>query len=260
MSVSALEPAPTETEGISPIYRSERVTVYHADSLDVLPGLATESVHVVVTDPPYGNSYDSCYRAERFGPICNDTPADRGLIRQVLSEAVRVVGQRRHLYVFGPSDVLEGLKVSAVTELVWSKMTVGFGDLRAVWGPAHEPISFAVSAYRHGGQAGRSNLPVRMRKGSVLSFPRPTGRNVRHPNEKPVGLLRELLESSTRLGETVLDPFCGSGSTGVAALLSGRRSVLVESDRRWAEMAVERVSSVERLVEAAEQAAGGQPR
>jgi site-specific DNA-methyltransferase (adenine-specific) len=76
---------------------------------------------------------------------------------------------------------------------------------------------------------------------------RPTGRKVRHPNEKPVGLCRELIESSTRAGDVVLDPFGGSGSTAVAAVLSGRRAVLVESNANWLNVAIPRVREAEIL-------------
>lgn len=231
------------------VYQTDRVRVIRADAREALPRLATESFDLVLTDPPYGVEFHSGFRAQGFGEILNDGAADRGGVQDVLRECVRLVGQNRHLYVFGPVDVLEGLKVSEPTTLIWDKGVIGAGDLAAPWGPAHEPISFVVSKHRHGGQAGNPSIAVRLRKGSVLRFPRPTGRHVRHPNEKPVALLRELIESSTRIGDLVLDPFAGSGSTAVAAVLTGRRAVLVESDPRWLELIIERVTEAERLAD-----------
>lgn len=76
-------------------------------------------------------------------------------------------------------------------------------------------------------------------------FPGPTGRKVRHPSEKPVALLAEMIESSSRVGETVLDPFGGSGSTAVAAIVRGRRAVLVEANPAYVELAIERVRAAE---------------
>lgn len=230
-----------------PIYSGPLATVYCADARDVLPRLETESVDLVIADPPYGKEWQSGRRAETFDQLENDGAADREGIRQVLADCVRLVGQNRHLYVFGPVDVLEGLKVSEITTLVWDKATPGAGDLTAAWSPAHEPISFTVSKHRHAGETGKTSVAVRMRKGSVLRFARPTGRKVRHPSEKPVPLLRELVESSSRQGDTVLDPFAGIGSTGVAAILSGRRCVLVEIERKWADIAVDRVRFAESL-------------
>lgn len=235
-----------------PIYQTARVTLYHAPSETLLPELLKESVDLVIADPPYGVAFDSGRRSSAFGEIRGDRPGDRDLIRAVMGESVRLVGQERHLYVFGPRDVFEGLKVSETGELVWDKGRPGMGDLSNRWAPQHEPITFAVSKWRHAGQTGRPSMAVRMRKGSVLRFPAPTGRKVRHPNEKPVSLLRELVESSSRIGDVVLDPFAGCASTGVAAVLSGRRAVLVESDERWIPLAMERLAAAELVADAAD--------
>lgn len=229
----------------APLYRSDAATVYLGDAVDVLAELETESVDLIVTDPPYGAEWRSNRRAETFAELAGDTPADRDGIREILRHTVRIVGQNRHLYAFGPADVLAGLKVSEVAELVWDKTTMGAGDMLGAWGPAHEPISFTVSKHRHGGKAGTTANPARIRKGSVLRYARPTGRNVRHPSEKPLALLRELIESSSRSGEIVLDPFAGIGSTGVAAVLAGRRTILVEIDEGYARTAVDRIRRAE---------------
>jgi site-specific DNA-methyltransferase (adenine-specific) len=60
---------------------------------------------------------------------------------------------------------------------------------------------------------------------------------VRHPNEKPVLLLRQLVESSSVIGETVLDPFAGSGSRLLAAVREGRKAIGVEISEQYCEMA-----------------------
>lgn len=234
-----------------PVYRSEWTTIYHADARDVLPSLTTESLDLCVTDPPYGVEWVSNYRVDtpKFDMLTNDGAADRDGIRDVIRECVRLVGQKRHLYVFGPNDVLEGLKVSEVVDLVWDKKNIGTGNLAAPWGPGHEQISFAVSLNRHAGQSGKPALAAKLRKGSVISVSRRTGRTVRHPTEKPVALLAEFIESSSRIGETVLDPFAGSGSTGVAAITRGRRSVLVEVAEQWVELAIRRVTEAEAIYE-----------
>lgn len=230
-----------------PIYESERAVVHHGDALHVLPGLPTESFGLVVTDPPYGVEWVSGFRSESFGAMAGDGTADRGEVHEVLVHCVRLVGVKRHLYVFGPTDVFEDLKVARPTTLVWDKGKMGAGDLSSSWGPGHEVISFTVSMHRFAGKAGSNALAARLRKGSVLRFSPPTGRKVRHPSEKPVALLREMVESSSRIDEWVLDPYAGSGATAVAALLLGRRTVVVESDERYLGLIVERVKAAERL-------------
>jgi site-specific DNA-methyltransferase (adenine-specific) len=63
----------------------------------------------------------------------------------------------------------------------------------------------------------------------------------RHPTEKPVMLLRQLIEASSLFGETVLDPFMGAGSTLVAAKAEGRKAIGVEVDERYCEIAASRM-------------------
>lgn len=230
-------------------YQSDNVTLYHADAMAILPTIEKESVGLILTDPPYGVSWESNTRAESFGTLLNDGANDRDVIADALRECVRIVGQNRHLYVFGPADVLQGQKVSEIVELIWDKGTIGSGDMTSSWGPQHERISFCVSKFRHAGQSGDSTVPTRLRKGSVLRFTRPTGRKVRHPSEKPVPLLAELIESSTRRGDVVVDPFAGVGSTGVAAILTGRKAILVEMDERWIPIAIERLRAAEAAAE-----------
>lgn len=64
-----------------------------------------------------------------------------------------------------------------------------------------------------------------------------------HPTQKPLPLMLRLVEQFTDPGELVLDPFCGSGTTGVACLRLGRRFVGVEKDDRYASLAVERLQA-----------------
>jgi len=211
--------------------------------------METESVDLVIVDPPYGVEWRSNQRAARFEMLVGDGHADREGIREILRDCVRVVGQNRHLYVFGPTDVVEGLKTTAPVALVWDKLMMSGGDLSAPFGPAHESISFLVSKHRHGGQAGSDAIPARIRKGTVLRANRPTGRKVRHPSEKPLALLSELIESSSRIGDVVLDPCAGIGSTGVAAIMRGRRAVLIECDEQWIDEAIRRVREAEALAD-----------
>lgn len=246
------EPAapPAVVAAPSIAYESNLVTVYHGKAELILPMMPKESFGLVIADPPYGVENRSNRRAQRFDPIANDTPADRPLVKGIITECVRLVGQHRHLYVFGPSDVLEGQKVSEVVELIWNKGALGSGDVSGTvaWGPSHERINFCVSKFRHAGDKGKPTNPGRVRRGTVLNFTRPTGRKVRHPDEKPVPLLRELIESSSRQGETVLDPTAGILSTAVAAILTGRKSVVIEEHEPYVELGIERIKAAEQLV------------
>ena len=225
----------------APYYQDADCTLYLGDCRDVLPRLEPESIDLLLTDPPYGAEWESGRRQQSFGPIAGD--GDQSVARDGLRACMAAIRRSRHLYVFGRFD-LAGLPVSDAVELIWDKEHFNAGDLSIPWGNQHEYICFAVKllgeAQRRGGHG---NHAARLRRGSVLRYLRPNASAVtRHPTEKPVPLLRELIESSTRMGETVLDPFAGSGSTGVAAKLEGRRSVLIEVEERYCEVAARRLA------------------
>lgn len=240
-----------EVDTIRPYFQSDHATLYVGDCRDVCAELPRRSVDLLVTDPPYGVRWQSGRRGEKFDPIAGD---DGTLdVPEVLGEIViRTLRPHRHVYVFGyPPDALAGpCKLGGTSELIWNKAQIGPGALDAPWGPSWERITFGVytpSAANR--KAGGGRLSARLRAESVLTFPRPNSRGVnKHPTEKPVPLMRTLVESSSLVGEVVLDPFAGSGSTLVAAVLAGRRAVGVELDERYAETAAKRLEKAEALV------------
>lgn len=223
-----------------PYYDDGTVTIYHGDCRDILPTL-TEPIDLLLTDPPYGVDYQS-NRGHGHGRIAGD---DGSLdVPAVLAQVCRLLRRHRHAYVFGPIDLADTPFTTAV-ELVWDKDVVGMGDLSLPWSRSHEPITFATYEPSRANRAkGDGRLAARMRRGSVLRCQRTQGAaTMRHPTEKPVLLLRQLIESSSCLGELVLDPFMGVGSTLVAAQLEGRRAIGIEVDERYCEAAASRVAS-----------------
>lgn len=238
------------------LHHTDRATIIWGDSRDpAVIAQAPDGYGLLCTDPPYGIGFNSG-RSDTFTEI----PGDDGTVDwpAVLAEwagpegtRTRGLKDKRHVYVFGyrPEQLAGPLRLGGTAELIWDKVGIGMGDLTVPWGPQHEPITFGVHVKRRAGRAGGDGrLAARLRQGSILRHQRPNaGSAVRHSNEKPWRLLAELIESSTVRGDLVVDPCAGSGSTGVAAVLEGRRCFLVELDRASAEVAVERVRAAERL-------------
>lgn len=243
------QPSVDHAQCIRPYYDDGTCVIYHGDALEVIPALIPGSADLLVTDPPYGVGFISNFRGRPLAGIVGD---DGTLdVPAVLGAALRVLRDNRHVYVFGRFD-LTGLPLGASSELVWDKGgQMGMGDLTLPWGPAHEVISFAVKATRPAQRArGQGSLSARLRKGSIIRVPRRSAgqmedHTVRHPTEKPVGLLRQLIESSSVLDEIVFDPFMGSGSTLVAAAVEGRRAVGIEIEERHCEMAAKRLMALQ---------------
>lgn len=220
---------------MTPYYDRGGVRLFLGDCREILPTLTPKSCDLLVTDPPYGYARPSEYGGAKFRPIAGNDDAE--WVAEAIELAVSAVANRRHIYVFGPESLVGG-PVGVKTRLVWDKGAMGGGDWSSPWGPAHEDITFAVVS--RGREATvRGGGPARLRSGTVLRCPRPPA--VRHPTEKPVPLLRRLIESSSRVGESVLDPFVGVGSTLVAAVAEGRTGVGIECDERYLEIAANRI-------------------
>lgn len=227
---------------VSPYYERDGIRLYLGDCVEVLPELG-ESFDVLVTDPPYGVAFQSNRRQEQWDQIAGDDGTYD--VQAALAVVCKSLKRYGHAYVFGPDTALPEV-LTAKAGLIWDKSVTGMGDLSMPWGPAHEPITFAVHEHSKANRdKGAGGLSARVRKGSVLRFQRPHAAGAkRHPNEKPVALMRALIESSTCIGDTVLDPFAGSGSTLVAAVLEGRTGVGIEVDPNYIAIAASRLDAV----------------
>lgn len=213
----------------TPYYERNGITIYHGDCRDILPLL--EPVDLVLTDPPYGVTYESNHRVGQGStPISNDgTRLSLRLYRQT----VRLLNSQ-HVLWFTRWDawpdvweiLAECFRLRGL--LVWDKGHNGMGDLRH-WGMSYELIASAGD-----GDAGDK------RDGSILRFaPVPPSRRG-HPTEKPVELLRYLIDKLN--AGVILDPFMGVGSTLLAALHSDRRAIGIELEERYCEIAVKRLA------------------
>lgn len=236
------------------LYESERATVYQGDCRDVIPTLGRDAADLIVTDPPYGVNARSSSRRTRqpkFSPILGDD--NKNGIIEILSECVKPLRKKRHLYVFGftPDELKEPMSLGGCSELIWDKKMMGIGDTSSPWSPQHEKICFGVHLKSQFDiDKGDGNLSARMRSGSIIAVPRKNSGQVnRHMTEKPVPLLTQLIESSSRPGDTVFDPFFGSGSTLVAAIVLGRRAIGIEIDPQHAFTIIDRVKEAEHIAD-----------
>lgn len=74
-----------------------------------------------------------------------------------------------------------------------------------------------------------------------------SAQNDDHPTGKPVALMRQIIESSSLVGDLVLDPFAGAGSTLVAAVVSGRQAIGIELEEKYCERAARRLRAARTL-------------
>lgn len=217
-----------------PYYEDDLVTLYHGDCREVTDWLEAD---VLVTDPPYGIGY-----VRHVGQARRKHSGITGdLSTEVRDSALSSWGERPAL-VFGSWKAARPPAVRMT--LTWDKgPSVGPGDYTMPWGLSTEevyvlgkwpPITPGGRA-REGGTPARSGSVLRVDHYNTQSANRPD-----HPTPKPVGLIERLLLKCPP--GVIADPFAGSGSTLIAAKLLGRRSIGVEADEKWCELAARRLA------------------
>lgn len=200
------------------------------DAFELLPKIPDQSVDLILTDPPYGIDYQSNRRVvwEKLPKFAGDCGLE--WLERFVDEAYRVLADNRHFYCFCRWDTYPVFKdaiekrFQIKNALVWLKSNHGSGDLEGAYAPQYEMVIFASK--------GRRKLNGK-RNSDILKFPIVSSRARRHPVQKPVDLLRFLIEKSTKPNEIVLDPFAGVGSTVIAARKAGRRYLAFEIDPRF---------------------------
>ena len=204
-----------------------------ADCLQVLPTIPAGSVGAVVTDPPYGYAYES----NRVAPTTtagwmNKTIANDG--DTSARDAVAHWADGKPWLFFGSTKRPEPTGTRGT--LIWDKGPAsGMGDLGFPWKASFELIHV-------GGEGWVGHRDEGVLKGHWIVTRASMGRV--HPNEKPVTLMMELLEKLP-VNTIVLDPFCGSGTTGVACIKTGRRFIGIEICPEYAAIARRRIREAE---------------
>ena len=201
------------------------------DCLECLPLLAADAV---VTDPPYGYNYESNHAAKTTTAAWMNTTIANDHDTSA-RDAVLTWADNRPWLSFGSWRIPKPAGVRGV--LVWDKGPAsGMGDLSFPWKGSWEEIYV-------GGKGWAGSRDEGVLKGHWVVTRASMGRT--HPNEKPVSLMRELMKKLSR-GCTVVDPFMGSGTTGVAAVHLGLRFVGVEMHRPYFDEACMRIENAYR--------------
>jgi len=204
---------------MKPYYEHAGITIYHGDCREILPEL--EKVDLVLTDPPYGMNFRSNHRWEKHDIIFGDSELPRDLIDKAIHQANMAA------YVFCRWDNLEQMPDPS-SVCVWIKNNWSMGDLKHEHGRQWEAICF----YPKEGHEFIKRIP------DVLYADR-TGNDL-HPTEKPTEIISQLIQCN--VGETILDPFMGSGTTLRAAKDLGRKAIGIEIEEKYCEIAAKRLS------------------
>lgn len=236
------------------VERGKGWEMHLGDCLEVVPTLGM--VDAVVTDPPYGIDCTKTgagvvgrrgfIRPGKFTALGGATIAgDKRPDGRWLVVAEAILRSPGILYSFSRWDVdrewhtlIEAAGLTPKNRIVWAKANFGSGDLTGAFGCSHETLWRASK--------GRARLRV-ARTGDVWTdlWTECVRHGKTHPFEKPVDLLAKAIGADTDHDNRVLDPFCGSASTGVACLRLGRKFIGIEKDPTYFALACERLRAEE---------------
>lgn len=220
------------------------------DCRERLPRLAAASVDLIVTDPPYNTGMSAGgTRLRHFFDDSMSRDDYRQLAREVSVQLFRVLKPNRGAYVFIGWKSLavwldamseSGFRVKNV--IVWDKIVHGLNYQNYAY--THELLIFAVK----GTFRPRNHTPPDDSYRDVWHVRR-TMNNARsdrahHETVKPWEVIRRPIEHASEVGDLVLDPFVGSGTTCVVAKTLGRRYIGMERDADYFRVALRRVHQI----------------
>jgi site-specific DNA-methyltransferase (adenine-specific) len=215
----------------TPYFQRDGITIYHGDCREILPGL---SFDVVVTDPPYSlTASGGGIRSRRRYLADIEGRLDDGF-------DVAILRGLPHWVVFCGKAQLRELLAEADNGGRWMLITWNKPNPTPLCHGNYLPDTeyivhrFPSGDALGGGYEARSRFIVH-----------PVEKNDHdHPTVKPIGVMRRLVQVASHPGQTVVDPFMGSGTTLRAAMDLGRKAIGIEIEERYCEIAARRLDQM----------------
>lgn len=245
-----------------PYYSGENFQLYNAESIDFLNEWPKESVDMVFADPPYNlsNNGTTCHSGKRVSVNKGEWDASNGIAadfqfhfdwlaacRRVLKPngTIWISGTYHSIYCCGFALQMQGWHI--LNDIVWYKPNAAPNLACRMFAASHETLLWARKdkAAKHyfdyaAMKASKSEDDIfkhenrQMR--SVWSLPTP-GKSEKalgkHPTQKPLALLERIVLAACPKDGIVLDPFCGSGTSGVAAIKHGRKFIGIDNKKEY---------------------------
>jgi len=209
---------------------NDNITLYNGDCLEIMQSLG--KVDAVITDPPYGEEIGNMgFTKTRVGGVTlrNDYSGQGAWDSKRISEQhiKEMINISRTQVIFGGNFYADMLPPSRGW-FVWDKKDGGkysndFADCELAWTNQDVPSRLVRHIWHGMIQQNMKNKEKRY-----------------HPTQKPVAVMVSAIERYTNPGDTILDPFMGSGSTIVACIQTGRRAIGIEIEEKYFDISVKR--------------------
>ncbi len=248
-----------------PYFQEDGFTLYLGDSNAVLKSLPEKSVDVIFADPPYFLSGGgvSCHSGKQVSVDKGDWDKTMMLqeklafnrkwlksCRRVLKDdgSIWISGTFHNIYSVGGALELEGYSI--INNITWQKPNPAPNLACRCFTNSTETIIWARKIDEKGRKGNHYfNYPLmkeinggkQMKDVWVLNLPTKAEKEFgKHPTQKPLSVLNRILLASTKEGDLVLDPFNGSGTTGIACKLLGRKYIGIDKEKEYLDLTVKR--------------------
>jgi DNA modification methylase len=211
---------------------------------DVTRCLGEAKPHLMVTDPPYGVNYDPDWRnradrangkpdgARAVGVVSNDDKSDWSVAYALSPAEVAYVWVPPGPTQFEFWRTLSGSGFEIRMQIIWAKQQFPIG--RGHYHVQHEGCLYAVRKGKTGHWQGDRT------QSTLWQIDKPVKSETGHSTQKPVECMKRPIENNSAAGDAVYDPFVGSGTTIIAAEMTGRRCCAIEIDPVYVDVCIER--------------------
>ena len=256
-------------------YENDRVTLFEGDCTEVLQTLPEQSVDMIFADPPYNlsNGGITCHAGRMVSVNKGEWDKSNGIeqdhefalswltaCRRVLKDngTIWVSGTMHNIYSIGFS--LQQLGYKLLNEISWFKPNAAPNLSCRYFTHSHETILWAAKSEKSkhrfdyqlmkqiaGGKQMRSlwvDIDVKDEPQDIWSIttpPKAEKKFGKHPTQKPVVLLERIILASTNPDDTILDPFTGSSTAGVAVVRNNRRFIGIDTENEYLELSKKRL-------------------
>lgn len=226
-------------EIIEKVYENN-CNIHYGDCIEYIKSIEDKSIDCMITDPPYGVDIQfGAYDNQLSRKIANDANNEEALILldKMLIEVKQKLKDNAHIYIFCNWKIYPDFSkiisnhFQIKNVIIWDKLFMGMGDLKGNYSSSYEMIIFA------GGNREFLNRPK-----NIIQCRFNDERF--HNTQKPIDLIKHLIENSTNVNELVFDPFLGSGSTVVASKQLKRNYIGCEIDEQNYKITLKRLQDL----------------
>lgn len=258
-----------------PYFKDGDFTLYNGDCLNILKQIPENSVDMVFADPPYmlSNGGFTVHAGKMVSVNKGDWDKSNGVkqdfefhlswiqeVRRVLkpSGTLWISGTYHSIYQCGFALQVAGFHV--LNDIAWFKPNASPNLSCRFFTASHETLIWARKDKKgkhtfNYGEMKNGTWPedalkkpgLQMRSVWSMGTPKPSEKvHGKHPTQKPIDLLKRVVLSSTNKGDVILDPFSGSSTTGLAAVMNGRKFVGIDMDKKFLDLSIKRFKDIKK--------------